>query len=132
MDRVRIFDLEQKTHTDPRGWVLFPFQAGLDRRPKGCDPASLHAARTEPGRIRGNHRHPDSAEWLHVFGGCSTLYWEEDGQVRAAVLEKEYYLIYIPAGVAHAIKNTGATPSWLIAFREGPSRSLHTLDAPIV
>lgn len=126
MDKVRIYTLEDRFFADERGWAFFPFQGDLEQPARGCHLASLHIVRTEPGGVRGNHRHAETAEWLHIFGGSGRFYWEEDGRTRSLDLSRDNQLIYVPAGVAHTIRCTGPGPLYLVAFRENPTQGPHT------
>lgn len=132
MTRVRIVSLDDHVYTDKRGWAFFPFTAETDPRPAACDPVSLHVVQTEPGGVRGNHRHPHAAEWLHVFGGAARLYWEENGTIVEERLEAAGHLVYIPAGVAHAVRNPGPGPLYLVAFRDQAGPEPHTVPSRIV
>ncbi len=132
LEPITIFELPDRFHRDPRGWAFFPFQGALDIIPAGCDLDSFHVVMTMPGAVRGNHRHPESAEWMHVFGGPVTLYWDQDGQTRERVMKSESCLIHIPAGTAHAVKNHGPGPIYLAAFREKPVGAAHTVPAPLL
>ncbi|MFH1090575.1 MAG: cupin domain-containing protein [Pseudomonadota bacterium] len=132
MNQVRIFTETGSFHTDERGWAFFPFGRDLGPGPSGLDLRSLHVVKTEPGAVRGNHLHPAAAEWLHIFGGEYTLYYEEQGQIRSTVLNREDQVIFLPPGTPHAVKNTGPGPIFLVAFREEPAAAPHTLSHPLV
>ncbi|MDY6850805.1 MAG: cupin domain-containing protein [Thermodesulfobacteriota bacterium] len=132
MNRVKIFALNDQFNPGDRGWAFFPFQAGLGLSPAGCDLVSLHMVKTRPGARRGNHRHPESAEWLYVYGGNASFYWQEEAKVKEALLNKGAHAVYIPADTAHAIKNTGTGPFYLTAFREVSSQCPHAVEAVIV
>ena len=129
MDRVKIYHLPENFKADQRGWVMFPFQAKLDGRPT-IDLFTYHLARSEPGAVRGNHYHPNVGEWLHVFGGECTLYYEEDGGVKSAVIDREDTLVYIPAGNSHAAVNTSDGPVYLWAFRKNPISRMKAFPGP--
>jgi len=131
LNRVGIYPVQKGLYADERGWAAFPFQAGLERTPLGIDLSSLHAVMTEPGGVRGNHRHPESAEWLYVHGGVFDLYWEEDGRPCSASLQGPH-LIHVPADTAHTLRNTGPAPLFLVAFRETAVGEPHTVGAPLV
>jgi len=129
---IRFYSLKDQVRCDERGRVVFPFESGLDLLPKNCDLTSLHLVSTEAGAVRGNHRHPNTAEWLHVVDGALTLYWEEDGRVQSKQITGANDLVYIPAGTPHAIKNTGKQSSLLMAVREKNPSGPHTETYPIV
>ena len=131
MPKVKIYRHSEQMKQDRRGWAFFPFQAGPDVRPP-CETESLHLVMSEPGAIRGNHFHDHSAEWFCVFGGQGELYYEEDGLVQTARLDRDDLVIYIPPGVPHAVKNIGSTPLFLLAFRENAKGDPHTKPHPLV
>jgi len=132
VNQVKIFALNNQFNPDRRGWAFFPFQADLGLSPAGCDLVSLHMVKTRPGAVRGNHRHPESAEWLYVYGGKASFFWQEETKVKEAVLDKGAHAVYIPADTAHAIKNKGPGLFYLTAFREVSSQGPHTVETVIV
>ncbi|MFO0960537.1 MAG: hypothetical protein U0800_24400, partial [Isosphaeraceae bacterium] len=98
-------------HTDPRGLVV---------EPMGPDDLStmrnVHVVWTEPGCIRGNHYHVRGSEITLGFGPF-LLRYRDGGEVRdVAIAEGEVVRVRIPAGVAHAFRNTGDKPLLLIGF----------------
>jgi oxalate decarboxylase/phosphoglucose isomerase-like protein (cupin superfamily) len=102
---------------DQRGWVINPIVPS----PPGMVLGHVHVASLEPGAVRGNHVHPDSSEYVAVWGGrADVLHEHEDGgPVREQVSEDELVVFEIPAGVAHAVTNTGDTTIYLIAYYFG-------------
>lgn len=132
MNRLKIYYLNDELKSDDRGWAFFPFQALRENVSPSCNLESLHVVKTEPGAVRGNHYHPHSTEWLHIYGGACTLFWEENGGVRSEELHGDGCLVRIPAGIAHSLKNTGDKPIYLVAFREGEEGSSHTEPARII
>lgn len=131
MDRVRFYTLPDQYTSDERGWAFFPFQANLDRDPWIHLP-SLHMVQVNPGMIRGNHFHSGTAEWLYAFGGKYQFYWEETGQVKSTIFDKDDHVIYIPQGVAHALKNTGDAPIYVMAFREVDVPGQHSTPKTVI
>ncbi len=131
MNHVQIIPLPEGLKTDGRGWVLFPFQNIPGPAPQ-ADLWTLHVVRSEPGAIRGNHYHPGSAEWLHIFGGRATFHWEEDGQVRSRVIDRDDVLIFIPPGISHAVTNDSDRAVYLWAFREPSDQPDESRSRPIV
>jgi oxalate decarboxylase/phosphoglucose isomerase-like protein (cupin superfamily) len=80
----------------------------------------MHLASLAPGAIRGDHVHPDAAEYVLVWGGKAEVAWEEDGGiVRQAVSDDELVVFEVPPGVAHAVTNTGETTVYLAAYYFG-------------
>lgn len=103
---------------DDRGWVVDPIAKIDPDLPLG----HLHLASLAPGAIRGNHLHPVSSEYILVWGGSAELAWEEGGRVaREEVSRDELVVFEIPAGIAHAVTNTGSETVYLVAYYFGAS-----------
>ena len=99
------------THSDARGIVFEPLAAH-----ELASQRNVHVVLTQPGHIRGNHFHPHGTEVLAVIGPALIRY-KENGQIKdVEVAEDQALRLTIPAGVAHAIKNTGKTTNFLIGF----------------
>ncbi len=100
-----------KAHTDARGIV---FESLEPERLGGW--LNTHTVISEPGAVRGNHRHLRGTEVSAVTGPALVRYREgtqiRDEQVPAG----EVWRFEFPAGVAHAFKNTGERPSVLVSF----------------
>ena len=129
----RFFDISTTHYADGRGWVAF----FMDRLPieVDLDPASIHLVHTRPGQVRGNHLHPQAAEWLYLFSGRADLFWDDGSQgLGSRRLEADQTLVLIPAGVAHALLVIGPDPAWLVAVRERPIRPAleHTIPAGLI
>ncbi len=71
---------------------------------------------TEPGCVRGNHVHQHGTECMTVYGPALVRVQEGDTLTELAVPIGDIVRITIPAGVAHAVKNTGDRPNLLIVF----------------
>jgi len=96
---------------DARGWVLEPVALQTLAAARNA-----HAVFTEPGAVRGNHYHPRGTEVLVVVGPAQVR-WREGGALRDVdVPPGQAFRFTIPAGVAHAIRNPGPQPLFLIAF----------------
>lgn len=115
---VKRIDLVEKLWSDERGWsVSFVRAAGVDSSEVG----NFHIATIRPGCVRGNHRHPNSREWLVIIGGESLAAWraganDEDG---AEPVSSEVPVMYeFSAGTAHAIQNTGQSDLLIVAFND--------------
>ena len=108
-DRVIVTKL--KVHSDLRGAVFEPLEA---HRLGGW--RNTHAVISEPGAVRGNHRHHRGTEVSSVSGASLVRYHEgkeiRDMQVPAG----EVWRFEFPPGVAHAFKNTGERPSLIVSF----------------
>jgi UDP-2-acetamido-2,6-beta-L-arabino-hexul-4-ose reductase len=78
----------------------------------------MHIVSVEPGMIRGNHYHTHSNEVLIVQHRDDWLFaWTEDGK---DVSSQQFSgqgatLFWLPAGLTHAVKNTGSTPLELLS-----------------
>ncbi len=99
------------THTDGRGAVfepLGPEALGGQR--------NVHVVITEPGAIRGNHRHRRGMETIVVYGPALVRLREGARITEREVTEGPAIRFTIPPGVSHAIKNTGDSPNLLVCF----------------
>ncbi|MBW4653175.1 MAG: hypothetical protein KME20_09125 [Kaiparowitsia implicata GSE-PSE-MK54-09C] len=76
----------------------------------------VHVVLTEPGCVRGNHVHQHGTECMTVYGPALVRVQEGDTLTELAVPIGDIVRITIPAGVAHAVKNTGDRPNLLIVF----------------
>ena len=130
-----------KAHTDHRGIVCEPMDPDMIPRWK-----NIQFAVTEPGVIRGNHRHVRGTESMVVTGPGLVCYRElkarhpdegiagdsreGDGGDGSGIAEfqlraGEVMRFTFPPGVSHAFRNTGNTPTTLICFnteRHNPSQ----------
>jgi len=98
-------------HRDPRGAVFEPLAADDIAQYR-----NVHVVITEPGAVRGNHRHVRGSEITSVVGPVLVRY-REAGVIRdVEVPEGEAWRFAFPAGVAHAFKNTGRHPFILASF----------------
>jgi dTDP-4-dehydrorhamnose 3,5-epimerase-like enzyme len=108
-DRVVITKL--KVHSDARGAVFEPLEPQLLAGWR-----NVHAVITEPGAVRGNHRHLRGTEVSSVSGAALVRY-REGGETRdVQVPPDEVWRFQFPPGVAHAFKNTGARRFLIVSF----------------
>lgn len=114
---MKVHCLEAGAGRDKRGWRIDLLRAcGLQNEPIG----DLHAVSLEPGACRGNHFHPDSFEWLLVFGGPAVLAWRKNacaGAEQLLIEGNRPHLFEIPAGVEHAVRNRSGQRIYLVALR---------------
>ena len=73
---------------------------------------------TEPGHVRGNHVHHRGTEVLVVRGSAQVRFRDADGLRDVMVSPDEVLAFTIPAGVPHAVLNTGDEPGLIVAFRD--------------
>jgi dTDP-4-dehydrorhamnose 3,5-epimerase-like enzyme len=99
------------SHSDPRGMVFEPLAAaeiGLYR--------NVHVVITEPGAIRGNHRHVRGTEITSVVGPALVRFRDGATVRDIDVPADQVWRFAFPAGVAHAFKNTGTKAFILASF----------------
>lgn len=118
MEIVEFIDLTQELWEDPRGFSFYPLKGRTE------DPATIpdafHLVSIAPGQVRGNHLHPGRWEWLYPFHGTGYFRWEpHPGDIQERLVSGHRLLIRIPPGVAHALRNPGPEPLYLLAWREG-------------
>jgi len=110
-------------HRDPRGVVFEPLAAA-----DIAEFRNVHVVVSEPGAVRGNHRHVKGVEVTSVIGPAQVRY-REDGAIHDVhVPVGEVWRFCFPAGVAHAFRNTGSQPSILASF----NTQEHDREAPDV
>lgn len=117
MSAVEFLEIAGETHEDPRGFIFFPWQQGVQEPQEAL--RTLHLISIAPGQTRGNHLHPGHREFLYAFHGAGVLLWEEPpGQVQERLLTGRRTLVRIPPGIAHALRNPGPGVLYLLAWRE--------------
>jgi len=119
MHSIKIFNLSENYHREPRGWSFAPFTDPEQIRRINIDWASFHTVSMEPGTIRGNHVHPHITEWLLFCGGPLLLAWQETNsdKIQKLRIEDNHTYAIIPPGIKHAIKNLSNDILYLVAFR---------------
>ena len=98
-------------HRDARGGVFEPLGGGAFAAQR-----NVHVVLTEPGAVRGNHRHLRGTETLTVMGPALVRTRQDGEVVDTEVPAGEAFRFTIPPGVAHAIRNTGTEPIVLVSF----------------
>jgi oxalate decarboxylase/phosphoglucose isomerase-like protein (cupin superfamily) len=132
MKEVVFFDIQSEIYQDARGLSFHPLKGRL-RQPEKIA-ASLHLVSILPGQSRGNHLHPEQAEWLYPFEGAGVFVWQEvNGEVRERPISGHDTVIFIPPGIAHALRNPGPEVMFLLAWREseGGTEENETLPHPL-
>lgn len=99
------------SHRDARGSLFEPLDAAQLAAQR-----NVHVVLTEPGGIRGNHRHTASTEVTVVVGPCLVRLKEAAGVRDVHVPVAEAWQFTIPPGVVHAYRNTGTAPMVLVSF----------------
>jgi dTDP-4-dehydrorhamnose 3,5-epimerase-like enzyme len=98
-------------HSDPRGWVLNPFE-GL---PPGSSVSNCHVFSAGPGARRGNHVHSDREERVVVLSGSLVARDLDTGEEIELSPERPGMLRIAPA-VPHLFENRGLTTAVAICF----------------
>ena len=82
------------------------------------DYPSSHAVQNRPQAVRGNHLHPNGEETLFVQGPA-VVRWKAGPSEKGerTVAEGSVVRCHFPAGVSHAVRNTGTGPRLLISFQ---------------
>jgi dTDP-4-dehydrorhamnose 3,5-epimerase-like enzyme len=121
MQKVTITRL--KVNSDARGAVFEPLEPEILAGWR-----NVHAVITEPGAVRGNHRHLRGTELTAVYGEALVRYRDGEATREAVVPAGEVWRFQFPPGVPHAFKNTGTRPFVLVSF----NTELHDQAAPDV
>jgi dTDP-4-dehydrorhamnose 3,5-epimerase-like enzyme len=111
MSAARVEIQRLRVHADDRGAVFEPLEPELLTGWR-----NVHAVITEPGAIRGNHRHLRGTEVTAVLGRALVRYRAGERVEDVEVPDGEAWRFVFPAGVAHAFRNTGSRPFVLISF----------------
>lgn len=134
MSEVEFLDISGEIHEDPRGFVFFPWQEGV-QKPQDLL-RTFHLIAIVPSQVRGNHLHPGHREYLYTFHGAGVLLWEDPpGEVQERPLTGRHTLVRIPPGIAHALRNPGPEILYLLAWRESMEDSPgepETLRRPLI
>ena len=100
-----------KVHLDGRGAVFEPLEPALLAGWR-----NVHTVISEPGAIRGNHRHLRGTEITAVSGPTLVRYRSAERTEEVQVPAGEVWRFMFPPGTAHAFKNTGDRPIVLVCF----------------
>jgi UDP-2-acetamido-2,6-beta-L-arabino-hexul-4-ose reductase len=98
-------------HADARGAVFEPLDAaGLARQ------RNTHVVISQPGAIRGNHKHARGHEITVVVGPAIVRYREQGCLQEKIVAANEAVRFRFPPGVPHAFQNPGPGLMLLASF----------------
>ena len=104
IDQVRF--LPRRLIADERGWFLKVIDGGEEGLPGAVGEVYLTMA--VPGQARGNHYHPDCAEWFTIVEGCAVLKVADPqtGERAEWTLDAANpQTVHMPAGLAHVFVN---------------------------
>ena len=102
-------------HADERGAVFEPLEPALLQGWR-----NVHTVISQPGAIRGNHRHVRGTEVTALLGPALVRYRSGDTIEELHVPAGEAWRFAFPPGTAHAFKNTGLGPMLLVSFNTEP------------
>ena len=101
---------------DQRGWFLKVIDGGEEDLPGAVGEVYLTMA--VPGQARGNHYHPDCAEWFTIIEGRALLLVADpqSGERAEWMLDAANpQTVFMPAGLAHVFVNPAdATSNFLL------------------
>jgi dTDP-4-dehydrorhamnose 3,5-epimerase-like enzyme len=110
-DGARVSIEMLSTFRDARGCLFEPLDDQELARQK-----NVHVVLTQPGAVRGNHRHQYSTEMTTVVGPCQVRL-RESGVLRDIdVPDGEVWRFTIPPGIAHAYRNSGDRVMAMVSF----------------
>jgi dTDP-4-dehydrorhamnose 3,5-epimerase-like enzyme len=104
IDQVRF--LPRRLIADERGWFLKVIDGGEEGLP--CAVGEVYLTMAVPGQARGNHYHPDCAEWFTIVEGSAVLKVADPvtGARAEWVLDAaDPQTVFMPAGLAHVFVN---------------------------
>jgi dTDP-4-dehydrorhamnose 3,5-epimerase-like enzyme len=104
IDSIRF--IPRRLLADERGWFL----KVIDGHEPGIPPhtGEVYLTLAHPGQARGNHYHPETAEWFTVIEGRALLQVADphSGARREWWLDSaEPRTVFMPAGLAHVFVN---------------------------
>ena len=102
---------EVAVHRDVRGVVFEPLGPEALRAQR-----NVHVVISEPGAIRGNHRHRTGVETVTVYGPALVRLRDAGAISEQVVAAGALVRFTIPSGVSHAFKNIGDGPNLLVCF----------------
>lgn len=147
LDQVRIYP--RRLRSDARGWLLKLMtgaEEGLsearEAHPEGEGFGEAYAVYSLPGEARGNHFHPRAIEWFSVLLGEAQLELEDPstheqrrirltGPAGRSEGGEALMTVEVPAGLAHVIRATGATPLLMVAVASLPYDPADTVAYPV-
>jgi len=121
--------LSRKKHIREDGWLSELVSMNYDDEPFNC--VHSYLVSIEPGKTRAKHYHNKKEEWLCICSGKIELIFEDIKTKKRKTLildseSKNYNIIYIPPGVAHAVKNTGKSKASIVIFSKMPEDTSDT------
>ncbi|MGA1868917.1 MAG: cupin domain-containing protein [bacterium] len=130
MSKVTRINLKESIKEDQRGWVINPLECAHIQNLTG----NIHTASITPSSMRGNHYHPNSTEWLFIFGGPALFCWRnlEDNIIHQEKIgEEEPTLFVVPPNIVHVIKNCAKKDIYIMAVTSSPHPDQVRMGEPL-
>jgi dTDP-4-dehydrorhamnose 3,5-epimerase-like enzyme len=112
---------------DARGLLFEPLDETLLSSQR-----NVHVVLSEPGTVRGNHRHLRSTELTTIVGPAQVRLREGDALRDIEVPAGQTWRFRIPPGVIHAFKNTGSGQMTIVSFSTRPHDPTDTVRETIL
>jgi dTDP-4-dehydrorhamnose 3,5-epimerase-like enzyme len=111
--------IAQNRHEDERGFLQKVLRASQcdGHPPRG----EVYVTSAQPGQAKGNHYHSRMGEWFAVVQGAGTLEVCDPAtgsRLSVPLSADSPCTVYVPAGLAHAVVNQGASELICVAWAE--------------
>ncbi|ODS40623.1 hypothetical protein BEH94_00245 [Candidatus Altiarchaeales archaeon WOR_SM1_SCG] len=115
--------LSRKKHIREDGWLSELVSMNYDDEPFNC--VHSYLVSIEADKTRAKHYHNKKEEWLCICSGKIELILEDITTNKRKTLilnsnSENYDIIYIPPGVAHAVKNISGNKASAVIFSKPP------------
>jgi len=114
MDSIQPFLLNLRE--DERGFVLNLFS---EIQAASGEIREFHVCSLNKGAVRGNHYHENAEEYILVLGGEARLALKNPDEINKTerwIKGETVELLKINRNTAHAIRNEGETPLYILCF----------------
>jgi len=123
--------LSRKKHIREDGWLSELVSMNYNDEPFNC--VHSYLVSIEPDKIRAKHYHNKKEEWLCICSGKIELILEDIKIKKRETLildsdSENYDIIYIPSGVAHAVRNIGKNKASVVIFSKTPEDPEDTFE----
>lgn len=132
IEQVRF--IPRRLIADARGWFLKVIDGSEQDIPPHTGEVYLTLA--VPGQARGNHFHPETAEWFTIVSGSALLIVadpETKERAEFELSEGDPRTVYMPAGLAHVFVNAASAEKdfLLVAYAANPFDPSDTIPYPV-
>lgn len=110
---LKVIKLKDFTIKEERGYRLNIFDFFSKKKKIYKD---LHFVSLKKGKFRGNHKHPNSEEWILLWEGKFEIIWKNKKLYKKLLDVKEPVFLYIPKNVPHLIRNLDEREVFLLSF----------------